>query len=131
PADPALPPSLSSHARKSPLAVTVAADHLSRYPQEHEAAVYFCCLEALQNVAKYAGATGARITLAEADGSLTFEVTDDGAGFDPSRTGYGTGLQGMADRLSALGGELEVRSAPCHGTTVIGRISVRGLVPVG
>ena len=51
-------------------------------------------------------------------------MTDDGAGFDPNETGYGTGLQGMADRLSALGGSLEVTSAPGHGTTVTGHLPV-------
>jgi len=68
----------------------VEADHVSRYDQDTEAAVYFCCLEALQNVAKYAGASHATIRLNEDHGSLTFEVTDDGQGFDPTATGYGT-----------------------------------------
>jgi signal transduction histidine kinase len=86
--------------------------------------VYFCTLEALQNVAKYAGATAAAVRLREHDGMLAFEVSDDGAGFDPAARGYGTGLQGMADRLAALGGCLEVRSAPGAGTTVAGRIPV-------
>jgi signal transduction histidine kinase len=49
-----------------------------------------------------------------------FEVCDDGAGFDPAATGYGTGLQGIADRLSALGGRLDVRSSPGSGTTIAG-----------
>jgi signal transduction histidine kinase len=93
--------------------------------------VYFCCLEALQNVAKYAGATSATVCLYADDGTLTFEVTDDGAGFDPSTTSYGTGLQGMADRLSAQGGTLEVRSAPGEGTTVTGRVPVAVLETVG
>jgi signal transduction histidine kinase len=130
-ADQGLHAALSSQARKSPLAVTVEADHLSRYDQDTEAAVYFCCLEALQNTAKYSGATQARITLAEQDGDLTFEVTDDGAGFDTTKTSYGTGMQGMADRLSAQSGTLEVRSKPGAGTTVIGRVPVQALERVG
>jgi signal transduction histidine kinase len=65
------------------------------------------------------------IRLAERDGRLTFEVTDDGVGFDPKETGYGTGLQGMADRLAALKGTLEVRSAPGGGTTVVGDVPFR------
>ena len=81
-------------------------------------------LEALQNVAKYAGATRAQVCVSADEGDLVFEVTDDGAGFDPARTGYGTGLQGMADRLSALGGDLEVASSPGAGTTVRGRVPV-------
>jgi signal transduction histidine kinase len=100
----------------------VEANGIGRYPSEVEAAVYFCCLEALQNVAKYAGATTATITLAATDGQLTFTVADDGAGFDPAATPKGSGLTNMADRLAALGGELEIRSAPGKGTTVRGRV---------
>ncbi len=73
--------------------------------------MYFCCLEALQNVAKYANASSARVRLADRDGTVTFEVTDDGTGFDPEHTPLGTGLQGMKDRLEALGGTLTVESA--------------------
>jgi signal transduction histidine kinase len=84
--------------------------------------VYFCCLEALNNVAKYADASTVEIRLAQADGELRFEVVDDGRGFDVSGTGHGTGLQGMADRLDAIGGSLEVRSAQDHGTTIAGTV---------
>jgi signal transduction histidine kinase len=84
--------------------------------------VYFSCLEALQNVAKYARATSAVVHVAAAGGELTFEVADDGVGFDASSTGYGTGLQGMADRIDALGGMLEVRSVPGEGTEISGRV---------
>ncbi len=84
--------------------VDIDADNVGRYPQEVEAAVYFCSLEALQNVAKYAHASRVSIKLTQINGSLIFEVTDDGDGFDPTTTGYGTGLQGMADRLDAIGG---------------------------
>jgi Signal transduction histidine kinase len=58
-----------------------------------------------------------------------FEVTDDGRGFDPDSTGYGTGLQGMADRLDALGGSLDVRSAPGEGTTLLGRVDEQRQTP--
>jgi signal transduction histidine kinase len=121
-ADKGLAVALEAQARKSPLPVSVEADRIGRWPQEIEAAVYFCCLEALQNIAKYAGASAAAVRLANGAGTLSFEVTDDGRGFDPASTGYGTGLQGMADRLDALGGSLDVRSAPDAGTTVVGRI---------
>jgi signal transduction histidine kinase len=130
-ADQGLAAALRAQARKATFPVTVEADHLSRYPQDQEAAVYFCCLEALQNVAKYAGATHATVRLFEADGQLAFEVTDDGAGFDTVKTSYGTGLLGMADRLSAQGGTLEVRSHPREGTTITGRVPVRALEVVG
>jgi len=121
-ADKGLAAALEAQARKSPVPVTVEPDGIGRYPQDAEAAVYFSCLEALQNVAKYANATSATVRLAAGDGELRFEVLDNGRGFDPDATGLGTGLQGMADRLAALGGEVGIRSAPGVGTTVPGRI---------
>ena len=114
---------MQAQARKAPLPVDVeAAGDIGRQPQELEAAVYFCVLEALQNIAKYASASQVRVRLVAASGVLTFDVSDDGAGFDMSATSYGTGLQGMTDRLGALGGELTVRSSPGEGTTVTGRV---------
>src|SRR5215469_1387495 len=118
---------LEAQARKAPVPTSVTADGVGRYPQDVEAAVYFCVLEALQNVAKYAGATRAEVKLASSGHDLRFEVTDDGAGFDPQARGYGTGLQGMADRLHAYGGSLDVRSAPGAGTTIAGRFPCRVL----
>jgi signal transduction histidine kinase len=106
--------------------VEIRAADVGRYSPSVESTVYFCSLEALQNVAKYAEANRAEIRLAQANGHLTFQVIDDGRGFDPDETGYGTGLQGMADRLAAVGGSLEVRSRPGEGTTVTGRIVVGG-----
>jgi signal transduction histidine kinase len=102
----------------------VDADGLGRFPADVEATVYFCTLEALQNVAKYAAADRTVIRLARANGSLSFEVEDDGRGFDPSAVVTGSGLQGMADRLAAVGGSLEIRSAPGQGTTVAGHVPV-------
>ena len=126
-ADQGLAAALEAQVRKAPVPVTVKAGGIGRYPQEAEAAIYFCVLEALQNVAKYAGASQAAICLAGPDGGLEFSVTDDGAGFDPGPAGHGTGLQGMADRMAALGGDLQIRSQPGHGTTVTGRLPVRAL----
>jgi signal transduction histidine kinase len=123
-ADQGLAAALSAQARKSPVPVSVDPDGIGRYPQEAEAAVYFCALEALQNVAKYAQASRACVRLAASDGRLTFEIVDDGAGFDPHVRAYGTGMQGMADRLAALGGGLDVSASPGRGTTV------RGWIPV-
>jgi signal transduction histidine kinase len=80
--------------------------------------VYFCTLEALNNVAKYADATTARVDLYEDEGRLRFRVHDDGRGFDTRQTRHGTGVQGMVDRLDAIGGTLEVSSEPGRGTTV-------------
>ena len=123
-ADRGLIAALQSQAGRSAVPVTLEADQLGRYPREVEAAVYFSCLEALQNVAKYAQASRATLRLSDGDGRLRFEVTDDGVGFEPDHTPYGTGLQGIADRLSALGGEVTVRSTPGAGTTVTGELPV-------
>ena len=121
-ADKGLATALEAQARKAAVPVTVEADGVGRFPADVESAVYFSCLEALQNVAKYADAATARITLSDGSGELRFEIRDDGRGFDPSGTSYGTGLQGIADRLAALGGELVVTSAPGDGTAVAGRL---------
>jgi signal transduction histidine kinase len=126
-ADQGLAAALEAQARKAPVPVTVQAGGIGRYPQEAEAAIYFCVLEALQNIAKYAGASQAVICLAGPDEGLEFSVTDDGAGFDPGPAAHGTGLQGMADRMAALGGDLQIRSQPGHGTTVAGRLPVQAL----
>ena len=123
-ADQGLGAALTSQARRAAMPVEVSSDGVGRHSPEVEAAVYFCCLEALQNVAKYAAATQAWIRLAEDAGMLRFEVGDDGAGFDPSVTSFGTGLQGMTDRLDAIGGAVRVESAPGDGTTVTGTIPI-------
>jgi signal transduction histidine kinase len=124
-ADQGLGAALSAQARKSPVPVEIETDGIGRYPQEAEAAVYFCVLEALQNVAKYGEASRATVRLLEDAGRLRFRVEDDGRGFDPAATGYGTGLQGMADRLDALGGSLRVRSAAGEGTVIDGEVPAR------
>jgi signal transduction histidine kinase len=123
-ADQGLVVALRSQARRSAVPLTVEGDHVGRYSKDTEAAVYFACLEALQNVAKYAGASRAVVRLSEEDGHVRFEVSDDGVGFDASATSYGTGLQGIADRLAAAGGEVLVTSNPGHGTVVAGSIPV-------
>jgi signal transduction histidine kinase len=121
-ADRGLAAALEAQARKSPVPTTVELDGVGRYAPEIEATVYFCALEALQNVAKYAEASTVTVRLRSEGGQLRFEVADDGRGFDPGSTGYGTGLQGMADRLDAVGGSLRVESEPGGGTTVIGSL---------
>jgi signal transduction histidine kinase len=125
-ADKGLGAALDAQARKAAVPVAVEPNGIGRYPQEIEAAVYFCTLEALNNVAKYAEASSAQVGLADAGGELQFRIVDDGRGFDTSVTDYGTGLQGMADRLEAVGGTLEVRSEPGRGTTIIGRVPTGG-----
>jgi signal transduction histidine kinase len=123
-ADKGLVAALESQARRSVVHVTIDADGVGRYPQEIEAAVYFSCLEALQNVAKYAEVTRATLRLSDGDGRLRFEVTDDGVGFEADETPYGTGLHGIADRLSAIGGEAHVRSTPGAGTSITGELPI-------
>jgi signal transduction histidine kinase len=124
-ADQGLGAALEAQARKSPVQTTVEPDGVGRYAAEIEATVYFCALEALQNVAKYADASAVTVRLRTENGALVFEVSDNGRGFDPASTGYGTGLQGMADRLDAVGGSLEVRSSVGVGTTVTGTLPFR------
>src|SRR5205085_9967027 len=116
---------LEAQARKAAVATAIVPDGVGRYPREIESAVYFCTLEAMQNVAKYAGAANAFVRLSEDDGDLVFEIGDDGRGFLTNETRYGTGLQGMADRLDAIGGVLEVSSEPGRGTLIRGRIRLR------
>jgi signal transduction histidine kinase len=124
-ADKGLPAALEAQARKSPVPVTVHPDGVGRYGQDVESAVYFCCLEALNNVAKYADASSVEIRLRQTEGELRFEVADDGVGFEPDTTTHGTGLQGIADRLDALGGRFEIRAALGEGTTLIGLVPSR------
>jgi signal transduction histidine kinase len=130
-ADRGLPAALLAQAGKAPLPVEVGADGVGRFRQEVESAVYFCCLEALQNVAKYARATCARILLSTERGDLLFRVEDDGTGFDTDSTPLGLGLQNMSDRLAALGGSVKVESELGHGTRVIGRIPAGSLAAAG
>jgi signal transduction histidine kinase len=121
-ADLGLAAALNAQAAKSSVPVTVEADGVGRFGQDTEAAVYFCCLEALQNVAKYAQASSARICLQAQDGTLRFSVSDDGTGYDARHTPLGSGQRNMADRLAALGGRLDVRSAPGRGTTITAQL---------
>lgn len=125
-ADRGLAVALEAQARRAVMPVAVVADGIGRFGQDSEAAVYFCCLEALQNIAKYSNASQATITLSNGNGLLRFKVSDDGIGFDTAATSFGTGLQGMADRLAALGGEFEISSTPGAGTEVVGRLPAEG-----
>ena len=123
-ADRGLPDALSAAAGRAALPTDVVADGVGRYEQAVEAAVYFCCLEALQNAGKHAGeGAHATITVREEAGALLFEVADTGAGFElESGAGRGAGFVNMADRVGAIGGTLSVDSAPGKGTRIGGRI---------
>jgi signal transduction histidine kinase len=91
--------------------------------------VYFCCLEALQNVQKYAAASQVIVRLQDQDGELRFEVTDDGRGFDPGTVRKGSGLTNMQDRLDALGGSVALTSEPGRGTTLRGTLPGAASLP--
>ncbi len=121
-ADKGLPAAVTAQARKATVPVSVDTDGVGRYAQEVEATVYFCCLEALQNIAKYAAATQATIRLRQSNGALEFSIADDGMGFDPATILRGAGLTNMRDRLESLGGGLEIDSAPGAGTTLSGHL---------
>jgi signal transduction histidine kinase len=121
--DRGLAEALTAAANRSSLVTEVQSD-VGRFPPEVEAAVYFCCLEAMQNAGKHAGET-ARVTVHvfEREGTLSFEVVDNGAGFDAGGDAVkGHGFVNMADRLGAIGGTLEVESTPGTGTTIRGSI---------
>jgi signal transduction histidine kinase len=120
---------LFAAAAHSTLPARVQTGSLGRYPADVEAAVYFCCLEAMQNACKHAGERATiRLRVREEAGTLAFEVTDDGTGFDPAARGLGAGLLNMADRLGAFGGRLRVDSAPGQGTYVTGTVPVAAAV---
>jgi signal transduction histidine kinase len=123
-ADKGLAAALEAQARKATIPVRVEPNGIGRFSQEAEAAAYFCVLEALQNVAKYAEASQVNVRLRTEDGQLIFTVQDDGRGFNVQQTPSGTGLQNMKDRLDALGGTFEIRSAQGEGTTITGRVPV-------
>ena len=112
---------LRAQSARSPVPVTLEADQVGRYQQDTESTVYFCALEALQNVTKHARASRVTVRLSGSGDTLEFSVSDDGSGF-PAGTSHGSGLQGMSDRLAAHGGTLTVRSRPGQGTTITGRL---------
>jgi signal transduction histidine kinase len=109
-----------------PVRVTVAGLDSVRYDADIEAAAYFCCMEALQNAAKHAGATHIDVSLQEHGGTLRCSVTDDGVGIDGGR-GPGSGLANMRDRVEAIGGTLHVLGTPGVGTRVEARLPARRL----
>jgi signal transduction histidine kinase len=125
-ADKGLPAALAAQAAKSAIPTHVTADSIGRYPQDVESAIYFCALEALQNAMKYSGASSIDIAIAAVEDRLRFEIRDDGLGFDTATVMRGAGLEGMADRIDAIGGRLTIASAPGLGTRLDGVVPVPG-----
>ena len=122
-ADMGIAAALDAQARNAPITVSVEAGGIGRYPQEIEAAVYFCTLEALRSAARHAEAGGASVRLSVSDGELRFEVADDGHGSEQAGAGpLEADLQGMADRIDALGGEIQIDSGPGRGTRINGSV---------
>jgi signal transduction histidine kinase len=129
-ADRGLEAALEAQIRRAAVPIELEANLVGRFSREIETAVYFSCLEALQNVAKYANASRAVVRLSDEPGWITFTVADDGVGFEPARTSLGTGLLGIQDRVEALGGTLVIRSRPRNGTNVTGRLPVPMTAPI-
>ncbi len=125
-ADQGLVAALRAQVNRSPVPVVLEAAEVGRYSPDAESTVYFCTLEALQNVAKHARASRVVIRLAGNGDGLEFSISDDGAGLPASGLRAGSGLQGMTDRLAAHGGTLDVSSQPGQGTTISARLPVVG-----
>jgi signal transduction histidine kinase len=110
----------------SDLPLELRATGVGRYPAEVESAIYYCCIEAIQNATKHGG-PGVQISIAlhEDAEKLSFEVRDDGPGFDVCAATGGIGLQNMRDRLGALDGRLSIITGSAGGTTVSGSMALR------
>lgn len=128
--DRGLPEALRTAANRAALSTVVDVDgEIGRFPTEVEAAVYFCCLEAMQNAGKHAGeGSVVTVTVVSDDAELRFAVSDDGAGFVIDRRAAGHGFVNMEDRVGAIGGRVEVDSAPGAGTQIRGFIPLDGSV---
>lgn len=128
-ADGGLGPALGAAALRNPLEVSVDVSTAERFDQNTEAAVYFCCLEALQNSAKHAPGSTVRVRVWSESATLFFQVADDGPGFDSAATPRGHGLTNMADRLGAIGGTVRWRSSPGGGVEVSGSVPLKDEQP--
>jgi signal transduction histidine kinase len=127
-ADQGLIAALNAYMQKRGVNGTINADggfEAGRFDPGLEAAIYFCCLEAIQNATKHAHGSPIELRFSSSDGWLAFSVMDQGPGFDPKTVKAGSGLQNMVDRIEALGGTLEMVSAPGAGTAVKGRLPAR------
>ncbi len=124
-ADEGLEAALREVARRSTMPLTVDLADVGRLSEDRETAIYYCCLEALQNVAKHAGDDAeALLRLWRDRNAVRFAVSDNGLGFVPRPAHNGAGLTNMTDRIGAVGGTLSVRSTPGEGTSVLGGVAI-------
>ena len=127
-ADQGIVPALEAHIRKVGANATVEPEPgfaARRFDADTEACLYFCGLQAIQNVIRHADNAACIVRLATDGDALTFEIADAGPGFDPDTTARGMGLDIMQDRVDALEGDLRVIGGPGAGTTIVIRIPVR------
>jgi signal transduction histidine kinase len=129
--DRGLLPALRAVGRRGPRAIEVTGRRIGRYPPEIESAVYYCCLEALQNATKHAGPEASIVARLSADEEeLRVEVSDDGSGFDVGAVNGGVGLRNMEDRLGAVHGRLMITTSPGNGTLIAGVVPISAPMPV-
>jgi signal transduction histidine kinase len=122
---------LAEVAQRAPIPVVFRARGVGRYPSDVEEAIYFCCLEALQNAEKHGGQdTTVTIDIIGSDDALSFTVRDSGRGFDQTRA-QGQGLRNMFERMNGIGGSLSIESRAGQGTTISGGIPLRKDPPRG
>jgi signal transduction histidine kinase len=128
-ADRGLPAALEALVRKTGASVTFVLDPAAdrRYEPAVENAVYFCCVQALQNAERHAPSATIEVYLGSEDEAIRFVIHDDGPGFEIPTTDAGEGMQIMQDRVAALAGELVIESTPGRGTTVTGRVPARAM----
>jgi signal transduction histidine kinase len=119
-----LPAALRTVVRRHPTPVRLDVEELARQAPAAEAAIYFAVLEALQNAAKHAPGASVAVTVTEQDGVVAFAISDDGPGFAPDQGRRGQGILNICDRIGAVGGTVEWRSAPGSGTRVWGTVPV-------
>ena len=115
--DRGLAPAIEGLVARSPCPIDIAAVPTERLPREVETAAYYVVSESLANVAKYSGATAGRVSIIRTDGTAVVEISDNGCG--GADIASGSGLRGLADRVEALGGRLELESPVGRGTRVI------------
>jgi signal transduction histidine kinase len=126
--DQGLGAALDALARRAGAIMSIQPDMLgARFDAASENAVYFCCVQALQNAQRHAPGANVSISLSADDGDLVFVVGDEGPGFDPTGVQAREGMQIMTDRVAALGGTIAVESLLGRGTKVTGRVPARAL----